>query len=61
MDKKRYIIVHPLDDEEEIKVGTNLGRMKFTLFTKLIFGGLRAYTITMIAIILYQICKIKIP
>lgn len=51
-----YLIVHPLDDIEEVKVDTTqLGPMRMTLALRISLFALRGYLVLMMLLVLYHV------
>jgi hypothetical protein len=54
--QNHYVVVHPLDDVPEQKVGTaKLGPMPMTTSVKLSLIALRSYLLLMVFLVLYHV------
>ena len=54
--KDRFVVVHPLDDVQEMKVDTEaLGPMPMTRTVRLSLLSLRAYLILMVMLVVYHV------
>ena len=59
LDQKRFLVVHPLDDEPEEKVDTDgLGPMAMTTSVKLSLMSLRGYLILMFLLVVYHVADL---
>ena len=54
--ENNYLIIHPLDDIEEVKVDTTqLGPMRMTLALRISLFALRGYLVLMMLLVLYHV------
>ena len=54
-----FVVVHPLDDVQEVKVDTeNLGPMAMTASVRISLLSLRAYLILMMVLVLYHVLNL---
>jgi len=56
MAENNYLVVHPLDDIEEVKVDTtHLGPMRMTPAVRISLLALRGYVVLMMLLVLYHV------